>query len=449
MLRRVVDQAFCCSWGDDALELLGDMAFQDGRFGVALSLYRLLVADRSDDSFVLVHPDPSVDLAKVAAKKLLCRGAIGENPPAQADLDEFAGRFPGAFGRSLAGRGPYVEIVALAIAADHLALPSQPDSRWPTFAGSLRRSKVAAGPIDVGSTQWRVELERVQTHRIGPAFGPRMGGAAGTPSPAERLLAFHPIILGDQVIVTDGSKVLAYNLNDRPTGAEGSSIRSVEPAWKHERDGAGSGPAGGAAGTGDSPLHAHGGRKSHLCAHGGHASDVLFAGWMAFTARGSNSIVALDWSTQGKLLWEQKSTAIVLPNRAHDRTGNRSVAFEGTPVADARNVYVALTDRREQIATYIACFDADSGTPAGFAIWAQPRPTSIISRASACRWGSGRPPLAISTTGCSRWMGRRCTIRRTSGPLLRSRPRPAPRSGWEHIPGRKPIISAEGVPHAI
>src|SRR5205085_7932162 len=46
LLRRVVDQAFCSSWGDEALELLGDLAFQDGRFGEALSMYGRLVADR-------------------------------------------------------------------------------------------------------------------------------------------------------------------------------------------------------------------------------------------------------------------------------------------------------------------------------------------------------------------------------------------------------------------
>src|SRR5262249_34991116 len=38
-LRRVIEQAFCCSWGDDAIDLLGDLAFQDGRFGEALGLY--------------------------------------------------------------------------------------------------------------------------------------------------------------------------------------------------------------------------------------------------------------------------------------------------------------------------------------------------------------------------------------------------------------------------
>ncbi len=125
LLRRVVDQAFCSSWGDDALELLGDLAFQDGRFGEALAMYSQLVADRPDDPFGLVHPDPSVDLARVAAKKFLCRAAAGEYPPSPAELAEFDQRYPGAAG-SLAGRkGGYAKILADALASDHLGPQEQ------------------------------------------------------------------------------------------------------------------------------------------------------------------------------------------------------------------------------------------------------------------------------------------------------------------------------------
>ncbi len=176
------------------------------------------------------------------------------------------------------------------------------------------------------------------------------------------MLAYHPIILGDQVIVTDGVRVLAYNLNDRPTGADGTSIRSVEPAWKHERDGALSGPQAmrPSPGVPRFTLTAVGHR---IYARMGGMTQTFFSRLDGTTSSGVNSIIALDWSTQGKLLWEQKSTSILLPNRPHDRAGNRSVTFEGTPVADARNVYVAVTDRREQIATYVACYDAENGTP--------------------------------------------------------------------------------------
>src|SRR5207248_202078 len=110
---------------------------------------------------------------------------------------------------SLAGReGPYARTIALALTADHLTPPSQPDSRWPTFAGSLRRSKVVSGPIDVGSMQWRVEIEKIALNRTMP-FGMRGGiGAATASASPERLLAFHPIVLGDQVIICDGTQVL-------------------------------------------------------------------------------------------------------------------------------------------------------------------------------------------------------------------------------------------------
>jgi len=361
LLRRVVDQAFCSSWGDDALELLGDLAFQDGRFAEALAMYDRLVADRPTDPVVLVHPDPSVDLARVTAKKMLCRAAAGQNAPAKAELDAFARLYPAAAG-DLAGRkGSYGTILAESLASDHLAPPVQADSRWPTFAGSLSRSKVVPGPIDVGSTQWRVELDKVSPTRPTP-FTPRGQFALGGPaaSSRDRLLAFHPIVLGDQVIVCDGTRVLAYNLNDRPADSEGSA-RPVEPAWKHDPENGAQVPMARSMQVGI-PRYTLTAVGHRIYARMGAMSAALMPGMGGMGGGGSSSIVALDWNTQGKLLWEQKSTSLVLPNRQPDRNGNnRTVSFEGTPVADARRVYVAVTDRREQTATYVACFDGDTG----------------------------------------------------------------------------------------
>ena len=87
----------------------------------------------------------------------------------------------------------------------------------------------------------------------------------------------------------------------------------------------------------------------------------FFPGMNGMSGNGASSIVALDWDTQGKLLWEQKSTSVVLPDRLPDKNNTRTISFEGTPVADLENVYVAVTDRREQTALYIACFDAATG----------------------------------------------------------------------------------------
>jgi outer membrane protein assembly factor BamB/tetratricopeptide (TPR) repeat protein len=357
LLRRVVDLAFCSSWGDDALELLGDLAFQEGRFGEALSMYRRLVLDRPDDSFSLVHPDPSVDLARVAAKKLLCRAAAGEKLDVAALVAEFSQRFPGSSG-GLAGRTePYAQILRESLQEDHLAPPAQADGRWPTFAGSLTRSKVVTEPIDVGSLQWKVPLERITAVRPGYPYGPPRGMTNSTASPQDRLLGYHPIVLGDQVIVSDSSRVLAFNLNDRPGDHDGAGSLLIEPAWKHDPD---SSVIQAYKVNSGIPRHTLTAVGSRIYARLGPATPSPFAGMGRPSSPSSSYIIALDWSAQGKLLWVQRSSELLLPNRPADRI-NRSVNFEGTPVADAQNVFVAVTDRREQTATYIACFDAETG----------------------------------------------------------------------------------------
>ena len=308
LLRRVFDQAFCSSWGDDALELAGDLAFQDGRFDEALALYGRLVAERPGDPNILIHPDPSVDLAEVAAKKGLCRAA-GENPPTKADLDEFARRYPGASGTLAGKKGPYTTILAQALAADHLQMPAQADSRWPTFAGSPRRTRIVPSPIDVGQVQWRVELEKISPTRI--SFGqPSMSSTVqGSPG---RLLAFHPIVLGDQVLVCDGSRVLAYNLNDRPGGADGTEGRPVSPAWKYDSDNGVSAPQAPRpyAAIPRFTLTALGHR---IYARMGTVSSIYptgrgFGRNLPMSEIGSSSIVALDWNAEGRILWEVKSS---------------------------------------------------------------------------------------------------------------------------------------------
>ena len=40
----------------------------------------------------------------------------------------------------------------------------------------------------------------------------------------------------------------------------------------------------------------------------------------------------------------------------------QTVNFEGTPIADARNVYVAVTDHAQQTMIYVACLDAETGS---------------------------------------------------------------------------------------
>lgn len=376
LLLRVVDQAFCSDWGDNALELLGDLAFQEGRFAEALGYYSQLVPDHPDDPALLIHPDPDLDLARVAAKRWLCRAGMG-HPPDRTDLDAFARAYPGA-GGSLAGRkGPYAQILAQAVASDRLQPPSDPDGRWPTFAGSPERTRVVTGPIDVGQVQWRVDLEKVSSTRASSTRIPGMSGS-GLPVRPEQLLAFHPIVLGDQVIICDGSRVTAYNLGDRPSDSDGGDARPVSPAWRHDSEN-GTGLVHATRTSGVIPRYTLTASGHRIYARMGQSSTPImrFRGPRQFEP-GTSSIIALDWSSQGKLLWEKRAIDLNLP----DRPGlpNRSLNFEGTPVADGRNVYAAATDRGQETMLYVVCLDAETGEPCWVRRvgWAQPDPDQLM-----------------------------------------------------------------------
>ena len=363
-LRRVIEQAFCSSWGDDALDLLGDFAFQDGRFDEALSLYRQLVPDRADDRSGLTYPDPSVDLARVAAKKILARAALGENPPGAAELEAYIKAYPNASG-TLAGRtGPYATTLTEALRGDHLAprVARRPPANFRGKRPGQWTKAPSRAQVDVGSLQWKVALPAIDAKtRPEPQLQPNeLPDAPGLSRPGSGLL--HPIVLGDQVLVCDEGRILAYHLNDRPDRRPGSANPAVEPAWKSD------GESGGLVGHAQRPIG--GVPRYTLTAFG----DRIYArlgptNWLSgmggmrpMGGEAQSYILAVERSTEGKQVWKKRAVDVPLPKRQAD-AASRSTGFEGTPVADARSVYVAMTDRREQTATYVACLDAETGAP--------------------------------------------------------------------------------------
>lgn len=358
-LRRVVDEMFCSAWGDEAADLLGDLAFQQGRYGEALSAYGLLVPDRDPDGAVLVHPDPSVDLARVAAKKLLCRAAMGDAAASGAGLEAFRARYPEARGHVAGRDGSLSEVVASALAEDGLAAPSAIDGRWPTFAGGPSRSRVAPEAVEVGDFQWRLRLDDPNEGRGVPDAARLRGGfgraAAGA---ADRELAYHPIILGDQVVVCGDSEITAFRLDRRPDPSSDESGRRKELLiWRSRVPGGGNAPHA-ARGQGATPRYT-------LTAHG----DRIYARLeSAGSPQGSGGvIVALENSreVEGKLKWVVAAGEIELPRRRGGAVGEPiTPAFEGSPVADGRHVYVALTAAATETWVYVACLDAATGEPA-------------------------------------------------------------------------------------
>ncbi len=355
-LRRVVDQAFCSSWGDDALDLLGDLAFQSGQFTEALEAYEQLIPDRPLGGAGLVHPDPSIDRTRVEAKKLLCRAAIGEHSPTTDELAAFARSHPAEITTFAGRRGPIASDLVAAVRDDHLGPPAQEDGRWPTFAGSFTRSRIAPGPIDVGSLQWRVSLTPVEISRN--QFRQRSSGL--NPS-SDRLLAYHPIIIGDQVLVANDRGITAYDLNVRPGDPSLAGVAHGEIAWQTTPDQAIAQTASRViTGLPRYTLTAVGHRVyARLGPPAG--SNLSFNRMGAPTpARTPSLVVAVDRSSEGKLLWKSIATEIPLPKRPHNDKSPAAV-FEGSPVADAHSVYVAVTDRVEMTASYVVCLDANTG----------------------------------------------------------------------------------------
>ena len=365
ILRRIVDQSFCSSWGDDALELIGDLAFQDGQFAEALAAYAQLAPDRLVGGLGLVHPDPSVDLAKVAAKKLLCRAAIGDHPPTPEDLAAFAAAHPNAAGPFAGRKRTLTEDLTAALVEDHLAPPAQTDGRWPTFGGSPTRTRIAPGPVDVGSLQWKAELEPISPTRAARPYGRNFTGMGQVSQVSpERLLGYHPIVVGDQVMVVNERQVTAYNLNSRPGDQPGASASAVEVAWRTP-DLMGSIMSGrGNSGLPRYTLTAQGDRIYARIGPPPSSTPPMTRMGIGTNSNSPSFIVALArTSHEPKLLWKREASEVVLPKRqAGGGATSKNAVFEGAPIADDHNVYVAITDRIEMMATYVACLDPENGS---------------------------------------------------------------------------------------
>lgn len=342
LVRRVVDEAFCSSWGDDALETLGDWAFQDGQFAEALESYRRLLPD-PDGRAGLVHPTIGLDRAQVIVKTWIVRVSMGEPGPTAGEVDAFRQEFPEAQG-SLTGRtGPLADVALRAIADDRLRRTDPLDLSWPTFGGSITRNRTLAEVVDVGSPQWSVKIDRVTSGRGAAPFGSRPNLIVGVS--ADPIAAYHPIVLGEQVVIADDRVVRAYTLSERP--------RSVDDVlWQYP-------PQGPRTASPTARGNVRSARHSLTA-----AGDRIFARLGptgSSGGQGNSEVVALDLARQGAFLWKVKASEVEVPNRAREARNRAAIGFEAAPAADARSVYVALSETGPQISTWVACLSAETG----------------------------------------------------------------------------------------
>jgi outer membrane protein assembly factor BamB len=424
-LRRVVDEYFATASGDEALDLLGDAAFRDGRYRLALSYYRGIVPAADAAAEQAVYPDPDVDRGRVAAKILLCRAALGDIPTPE-DLAAFRAAYPEARGR-LAGReGLLADVVARAISEDGLTPGPASLAGWPTFAGAPTRDGVAPERIDVGSFQWRVSLAARRAEpddRIGRGGVLRAGPVVESPEPS-----VHPIIVGGLVIVGGEDRVTAFRLNARSGEGDSEPSRREAVAWEQRLPGLGSASSRGlsTAGPGPQTLTASGDRVIARLGEG-RSGGVLLA-------------IRSNAEVEGKLLWKKSAGEVALPAR-RQRAGDRGVAaFEGTPVADESRVYVGLTDPGAETDLFVACIELESGQPAWvrylgtanaepergrLAPGAAHRLLTLDGDRVYYQTNLGAVACLDAQTGAIRWLATYPTRDRQVSPELRRSPNPA------------------------
>lgn len=384
LLERIVNEYFCSSWGDDALDALGEIALERGDYSTARrsweqispflrspdgrSLWRALTGidlatkwpeieqrwqNRKHPAVWLAYPDTQLNLAAIQARLVLVSIREGNLDRAAVELAVFRHMHSDAIGM-LAGQSEnYVAALERVFASSQDWAPPPFSQDWPTYRGSFARTK-QAGPIGTDLVPiWKIPIsltppEYVQSIRL------RQGGlenGANNDRPqiavreSQRPLSTFPIVAGDKVLFADGLGIHAAML---ATGQPAVTADGL--VYRDERMEA--------KGVALLPFNAavagvsYGVPRLSLTA----TRDLLFARIGALptlraqpaTASADNRIIGLDLRRDGLLSFQSP----------REEPG---WSFDGTPVSDGRSVYVAMRHSDVSPHAYIACFDATSG----------------------------------------------------------------------------------------
>jgi cellulose synthase operon protein C len=164
LLRRVVDEAFCSSAGDDALWALGEIALERGDCQAARARWQQIHAETAGDAR-LAYPDSSIELAEVRARLALVSIREQDFDRAEREVAEFKLQYPDAVGRLGGQRAKLGERLAelLAEARSWPAAPSRP-SGWPALMANDSRTSVSplALPTSADFEQaWSIDFTAV------------------------------------------------------------------------------------------------------------------------------------------------------------------------------------------------------------------------------------------------------------------------------------------------
>jgi outer membrane protein assembly factor BamB len=357
-LRRVVAEAFCSRAGEQALDLLGNLAFGRGDFAEAEAWWRMIALPveldrgkarvRRPQSGEVVFPDPEVDLAQVRAKELLARLFQGQRQGFGEALEAYRVLHGQSAGDFAGRRGRYADTLQiLAARADELTAPPGGES-WPTFAGDVARNAVRARlPARLSwsltpDPSWSAPLSEVAQGPVELRDEPV--------GPVQ--FAFYPVIAGNHVLVADARLVTSYDLRTGEVMGSFDAGEDLPGDW----------------GDVDLSVAAEPDGRYTLTVEGERAYVRLGAQTVRETgaqgrrrsAKQGTLLVCLDLPAggSGKLMPHWKE-----PLRPAGKEGETAV-FEGTPLVHDERLYVARTRfGTAGMTVSVDCFDADTGSP--------------------------------------------------------------------------------------
>ena len=352
-LEKVVRKAFLSSYGDEALLLLGDLAWEQGALSRARSHWEKLIPPSTSTvagelPHELKYPDSEFDPAVIQARLVLCSLMQRNVPRGQIEFEAFRGQFPQATGKLAGGDGNLVEILKDALAdAEKAPLPPV-DAEATTFAANSARNQTLARHVDVGGVLWSIPLKEMRVERavrqddfVLDRFERPERGPAVLPI---SVLSYYPVAWNNLVFYCDESAVFACEL---------ASDKGGKPAW-------GSEPAiyklpqeldqhaAAARSRAGLPRFTLSIDRGRLFARLGALAAP--AGRNRAVRPVASVLVCLDLARQGDLAWLIKADEL-------EADGGKWV-FDGAPLAAGGRVYIALRRNDPQLQLNVACFDA-------------------------------------------------------------------------------------------
>jgi outer membrane protein assembly factor BamB len=382
-LRRLVDEAFCSSWGDDALLALGELALERADFGAARRYWEQIspllrapdgrtpwIALRDIDLEAswpeiqrrwqirdaapgwLTYPDTALHLAEVRAWLNLASVRANELDRAQLEFEIFRRLHPDATGRFGGQDGPLVPAVERLLTSAAQWPAEKRPTDWPTLGGSptrapnvetVARDIVAAWPQPIALAA-TVMPRANRTVMVG-VFGRQAIDVQpqSTVREIDRPLSCFPIVVDRVVLFADGASIQAASIaTGRPAITSDGVLHRYEKPDENK--------------SGLLPVD----RGGHI-AHGKPTYSLTVSSGIVYgrvgpvtTSRLADSrtlgdrLIGFDLRREGLLAFSAP-------------TENESWSFDGVPVADARRVFVAMRHSDVSPHAYVACFDATSG----------------------------------------------------------------------------------------